>query len=515
MVLAVSIAFGCLSQAINAGPASLSKALFDTRLSDCAGRHSLALVQLQAIAVVSSGHSVSKDSVLEGDDTEDNISANIIPQVALVHTFTAIEKLIYIAPKIAGPAPRHLRLRRYASDTLVWYGSNGTTMRNAQAHAAASSPVLWGARTVGGLLVLSFFLKMYCDRARVELPDDGKYPEERGSPCWNPFCVACLGVLLLFTFWMTLVQVSLVNASVGQSPVSETTTGGHTTTTTKFPIKDPGERSFQACIGVAFSASMGCMTLFYWRHSGNVAISSGLMARYAARGGTISCFIALVLEMLGGSLLGSLGIEIPATMMALVGISEEGAKMTAFLLGTWLIGSAMEETTPRCCGQWWRVLIESPRALMLAGMCTGFGFMIVENVEYLISSAATPGERTAVDGKDTEMVGAAAVNFATWFTIAIRVILNIHPWLAGITAGRIATIAFQHNYTFAWLRVEDMMWAIWPSAFAHGLFDLLVGSPFLGIFMCPLTWYLLRREFWRLWDDFGVKADVASAVEAS
>jgi len=308
-------------------------------------------------------------------------------------------------------------------------------------------------------------------------------------------------VLVLVTFWMSLMQVWMVNEDIAREPQQTEYLDGQPVTIIKLAIQNPGQRSFQAASGVALSAFIACATILSWRFAGQVSITTALLAQFAFRGGTLAISVAVALEIFGSIALLMFGVETSLGHMMLVGFAEEGAKLLAVILGVHLLAASLEQPDTDCVLKAMRVLVESPRGLMLAGLAVGYGFMVVENAEYLISSASVPGQETVMPGSQrNERVDGFAMQFFTFLTVAVRVFLNIHPWLAGISASRVAEVVFEQRQQKLRVLVVDFLRAVWPCALVHAAYDLAVVSvPVLSMLAPPLFWYLSRRQFSISW----------------
>jgi len=120
-----------------------------------------------------------------------------------------------------------------------------------------------------------------------------------------------------------------------------------------------------------------------------------------------------------------------------------------------------------------RSVVESPRSLMLAGVAVGFGFMVIENVEYSMSEALNPGQT----GNPTLI----------WVTGIFRVFFNLHWVFVGITMARMVPVVFSSEPSGTYDVIEDeakaehrscmrwaplLMQAIWPAVCLHFLWDV-------------------------------------------
>jgi len=352
-----------------------------------------------------------------------------------------------------------------------------------------------GLITWGFILYVSHF---------VEMPKDDELDSVRGRAAWSYMCPGILLLLSTACFFMTVSSVRMVNKDIIRNPVSEPYPGYANVTVTRSPITEPGKSGYEASVGVALSGVVACILTFAWRARGDVQVRMAVLGQYALRGATISAFIAMFLEIIGGAVLASSGFVEQGLslgnllMMIIVGVSEEGGKLTAVLLGTWISAVALKQAAPSCC-VCTRLLIESPRALILAGFSAGFGFMIIENVEYVMAVASTPPTHYSSDDQEDE--GANALMVISIFTICVRVLLNLHPWLTGWSAARLANLVFSEARDTAIPTFGELLWCIAPPAAAHAAFDFLVGGPGIIALFMPLTFWLMARwSFMKEWE---------------
>merc|ERR1719410_281232 len=97
-----------------------------------------------------------------------------------------------------------------------------------------------------------------------------------------------------------------------------------------------------------------------------------------------------------------------------------------------------EKMREGCCHKnFCHVWVTSPRALALAGLASGFGFMALENVEYILAVVMRPPQIPEGSKEDEDVGYSEGVTVVvTMIIIAVRVLLNLHPWLAGLSALR-------------------------------------------------------------------------------
>lgn len=278
----------------------------------------------------------------------------------------------------------------------------------------------------------------------------------------------------------------------------------------RYPIKEPGKGGFESGQGVFLSVVVGCILTFAWRWRGSVQISAPLLAQFALRGSTLALAMAILLELLGEAALSDVGIGTKegftfgnVCMMLIVGASEESTKLLAVFFGIWVSKAALVNSGQK--GSCWGALVESPRALMLAGFAVGFGFMVNENAEYMIAVVSTPPMHYSTESADDEMVGAAALLLMSVLTICVRVLLNIHPWWAALSAGRLARVVFRDGRATAWPGCFEFMVAVIPSSLSHAFYDFLVGVDVPGVISMaiPLVFWLMARwAFFVAWDSY-------------
>eukprot|EP00928_Gymnodinium_smaydae_P084136 TRINITY_DN6738_c0_g2_i2.p1 TRINITY_DN6738_c0_g2~~TRINITY_DN6738_c0_g2_i2.p1 ORF type:complete len:402 (+),score=75.06 TRINITY_DN6738_c0_g2_i2:138-1343(+) len=160
-------------------------------------------------------------------------------------------------------------------------------------------------------------------------------------------------------------------------------------------------------------------------------------------------------------------------------VSEELAKLLVVVLWTRTAApsSASAAVTRRCssdgacveaalgCADRYRSVVPSPRALALAGVAAGLGFMVAENLEYVAGEAVALGH-----------LGQPII-FCT--VGAMRMLCNLHWILVGLSASRLAPTMFARApaalHSLGWI---DWFLAIaaasWPSMCLHATWDFAV-----------------------------------------
>lgn len=394
--------------------------------------------------------------------------------------------------------------------------------------------VAWYAISAGLLFII---LMRFCNGMEVNCTQETAGTEMevlRGRSCW-PICImimcACLSGL---TFMMTIQNCQLTNLETQVKPTSQHILADSTIVITRHFIENPGERAFLAAHSVTLSVFTAILYLWSWRKQDNVDVSASLLAQYAFRGGTLSLAVALALESAGMMFLhetGAMEAEganmSTALIMSVVGFSEEFAKIIAVSWGTVILVNAVSSTESYCCTCVCRTIVDSPKALMLAALAAGFGFMTVENAGYVMVAAMTPPTTEVVfSNKGADMmldrvprhaatgsggrkvvsedtVDAVSITFWTMTTIAIRVLLNIHPWLAGVSAGRLAKTVFKDYRPTACAGPGEMFDAYWPSSVVHAAYDwwvTAIQAP-LALLAPPVCWYMSKRDFGEYWKE--------------
>ena len=189
-------------------------------------------------------------------------------------------------------------------------------------------------------------------------------------------------------------------------------------------------------------------------------LSLSLGAQFFFRGAFLSVFLAMVMELVAMVFIGPSHAEWKDVPIALiVGFSEEVSKILLVLIGLVLTSNSLPAelvltSQASSCIRWWTVLVESPRALAMAGIAAGFGFMTCENIEYL-----------AVVFVSAPSLG-GAIPMA-----AFRIFFNLHPLLTGLATSRLATEVFQGNQGIKMITPGRVTRAVLPSIVIHAAFD--------------------------------------------
>lgn len=275
-------------------------------------------------------------------------------------------------------------------------------------------------------------------------------------------------------------------------------------------------------MGCVLSCALAAMTIAAWRKWGLVAIKPELLIIFFVRGMTLSIFLTTLTEFpglffaqQGEAASGSYYYYLFNLLdMAVVGFTEEGSKLAALICCTFLSVRTLQNAPagcwPRPCVC--RLLCETPRAFILAALAVGYGFMTTENGEYMTAIVSTPvttyetPDTTAADSAQalqTENVMAQVMIIAQ---IALRIFLNIHPWLVGISAARILSICWidgPDGPDLSLLGFTGFMWAVCPSAVAHCIYDFLVSVGFTIVqLLTPIVIFTFsRRIVYDKWEE--------------
>jgi len=383
----------------------------------------------------------------------------------------------------------------------------------------------WTFRFV--LAFLSLALLTWCAAGTLKVEnsdgdDEEPNPEFRGRPCCTYCCAVMTVALSSIVFTLALLVLNAENIEferhrdLAPGNVTLTITEGNRTIHLT-QVDSPGERAFEAGTGVALSVFVAIFVLCSWRHLNAVRLRLDLMAQFAVRGAILSSFLAGVLEIAGsvavlatrsafaaqeqGKLMEGFNLWTIA-MMAVVGMSEEFAKFIVTIWGTWYREDSLHSmSTQSRCSCVWPTLVQSPHGMMLIGLSAGFGFMVIENAGYLLSVACMQDDDAKVD-VDTKPEVDMMMRIMRLVTIVIRVVLNLHPYLSGLVAGRFASVLVKHPRDGDNLTAKELLWVLWPSAALHASYDLLVTvlPGILGLLMPPIFWYIVRQQFRSEWD---------------
>lgn len=368
-------------------------------------------------------------------------------------------------------------------------------------------------------LVVGMAVYFFCNSMQCQLPERESLIAERGSKCWIHCGFISVFLFSGFVFVMTLFTVVATNAKIEQEPTRTENIGAQTVTATSYVMNNLGLRCVEAAQGCVLSCALAAVTMYNWRHWESVNITGALLIQFFVRGATLAILITTLTEFSGLLLVhkaeaveGSYHYYLYNFLdMLVVGFTEEGSKLAALVSCAYLSARTLENVAPGCWPRpcMCRVLCESPRAFMLAGLAVGYGFMTVENGEYMTAIVSTPV--TTYSTPDTSAADTAAAlrtenvmaQIMTLAQIGLRIFLNIHPWLVGVSAARILMIVWTREPDISLLGFTGFMWAVYPSALAHCLYDFLVSvGPTVVQLLTPfVVFFFSRRAFYHMWTE--------------
>jgi RsiW-degrading membrane proteinase PrsW (M82 family) len=193
-------------------------------------------------------------------------------------------------------------------------------------------------------------------------------------------------------------------------------------------------------------------------------LSFSLGAQFFLRGAIVSILLAMAMEQAAISFLGPNEREWKDLPIALiVGFSEEVSKLLVVVVGLNLLSSSLPqqlilEPGPddnySTCVRWWATVIRSPKALAMAGIATGFGFMTCENIEYF------PAMFLIQDTTIYDVIPA----------VLFRIFFNLHPLLTGLATARLAHEVYAQTPAKS-ATIGRITRAILPSVLIHAVYD--------------------------------------------
>lgn len=225
--------------------------------------------------------------------------------------------------------------------------------------------------------------------------------------------------------------------------------------------KEPGdnnERNFIIWFLVVFffghpsSAVFGFIMLKVWTSLGSCSLRLGQLCRFAWRGAGAS-FLSVFL-----SLVGIVGIAAlwptpsPFVGFALLLVGAGAEEFSKFIALIWLSWSSAKVWQRNPESDW----PKNPRVLMIAGLCVGVGFMVIEN------KLKVNFEWQRLHIISQELLRPRHLDFnwpVVWghfMGMFIRdvVICNTHPYYCGIAAGQFASSVSKKSLTILdWLRI--------------------------------------------------------------
>lgn len=167
------------------------------------------------------------------------------------------------------------------------------------------------------------------------------------------------------------------------------------------------------------------------------------------------------------------GVEELAKLLALIWFSWSTAK-------PWVPKSPPAKTWPR-----------SQRGVMLAGFSTGVGLMVVENFRvFMLVNSMLFHSRHAVLVDNLPVFDEFALQRFSRLLV-FRILLNPHPWLTGILAGRFARCTASGG-SLTW---RTLWTVLWPSAALHALLNLNSPFPWHRFADLIICWIVFKRTW--------------------
>ena len=241
---------------------------------------------------------------------------------------------------------------------------------------------------------------------------------------------------------------------------------------------------------VMWSAFVGLLMLLWWMRG--VQVERGAMAHFALRGATLGLALSVPISSLVLRLSGVCSPDL-ATFLESTGAVGAAEELSKFLALIWLSWSGTMPWRRKLSPRW----PNTKKGIMLAGLCVGIGFMVIENSLYAPSFVQNIQEDMLLANLlgDEDAREFLSVLFEQF--VFFRVLINPHPYLTGIVAGRFA--ACEHKKLDQRLSVGIFWKVLWPSVVLHALCNLADGFwvKVGGIGMCiwafRRTWYSLEK----------------------
>ena len=147
-------------------------------------------------------------------------------------------------------------------------------------------------------------------------------------------------------------------------------------------------------------------------------------------------------------------------------------------------------------------LLEKPR---LSGFSVGVGFMVAENSGYFPRALDSFLATLWRFNNREDVILQVVLDFLEF--LCFRIILNPHPYLTGIVAGRFAkgqieTAKLQHSIAVLWK-------VMWPSAVLHALLNIFSGLPLLRLILV----FICGKVFRDTWESLPEPEDENSTAQ--
>mmetsp|Transcript_26369 Transcript_26369/g.47522 ORF Transcript_26369/g.47522 Transcript_26369/m.47522 type:complete len:528 (+) Transcript_26369:86-1669(+) len=411
----------------------------------------------------------------------------------------ALPQWIYPVPAY----PHHYRHKH--SEVFTSFAAEFTRSERHLTVKPSPTDLIWMLILIVCLLMAGWLMKRLNSKLKVEGSEVADSMPGYGHVFWLHFSSIAYVTVALVTFALAWLEVSLVKATIMENATlgNDLKDDGY-----KLKMDNSGWRSFQAGLVVVLSVLVGCSSILSWRKQGSVKLSNALAAQLIVRGASLALLVAIALEIASSKLLhvsgkemreGSQAAILGAVKFTLIaGINEEFAKAFSVTLNSVTKPEALPSRPAGCCGQ--TILLSSPGAIMLAGLSVGLGFMTIENASYVLAMVTIP-MNVPEDGEKEEEVLTYAAGI---FVVFVRVVFNLHPWLAGLTSGRIARVVFANDQDSTMPRFLEFVVAMAPAAMIHSAYDflLMVLPSFLGMCMPPVFWVIARMLFAKEFNGF-------------
>jgi len=452
-------------------------------------------------------------------------------------------------------------------------GDSGGHHFDLSGHVGSEQFQLWSGYFMFTMGCLALMFHRFGQDFQLNNEPEDDCGQARGTPCWSPCLVVTVVALSWCMFHSTLVALTTTNTLNIQLPdkpgfVLVPNTTAHPTTPLgtagnegiEVPAGNAGERAYETGFGIAFSAVFVCLIVLKKRFHDKVQISTSLLSFFSFRGATLATTLSAITELVAFALVGAImgqskqaikgsdmcnkpdveqmGVQVLVVAVAMfcVGVAEETAKALAVIWGMWICARTLRTAAPASCCSC-RVLVESPRALMLAGLASGCGLMVIENMEYLFMTAMIRDTTIAHDA------GEYTLKVLRWGAMFVRTVLNIHPWMVGITCARLGRVIFgQKDVPVATTSSDsssdareplvaaadpspvsmeehaqrrdekpgggitpgELIWALYPSVLAHAFFDFsLMVLGVLAIWVPFVGWWVAKAYFEQEWEAAG------------
>lgn len=215
---------------------------------------------------------------------------------------------------------------------------------------------------------------------------------------------------------------------------------------------------------VVYSALAGLIGLTRWMWSESVRVERGSMAHFACRGATIAVLLSFLWETCLQEFISFVSPNLGHYMIrtgfiSAMGGVEELAKMMSLVW--WSSCATTAKLWPR-----------SQKGVMLAGFSVGVGMMVAENCECCKAAIGMLLWKLMHAIARHNMTGVDQLFVALNMLVVYRILLNPHPWLTGIVAGRLAKSTSKSTEQST-VQLKTLWTVIWPSTVLHALLNVV------------------------------------------